>query len=128
MEYTLGRTVLLVNDYDEALRFYEVNLGAKKLFDEVADSGKRYLHIHFKDKASGIWFLKAETEEQQKQVGRQTAGMPAFVFYTDDLVEAYRNLMRNHVNIVKPPVNEGEAAFLHFLDLYGNEIVLVQLT
>ncbi len=130
MKISLGRIVLLVRDYDEALHFYETNLNAKKITDTISESGKRYLHIRFEDKSFGIWFLKAETPEQLAQVGKQTAAMPSMVFYTDDLVEAYRELLRNQVTISKPPVNEGEGkfSFLHFLDLYGNEIVLVQLT
>ncbi|MBA4145777.1 MAG: hypothetical protein DI538_05855 [Azospira oryzae] len=130
MKISLGRTVLLVRDYDEALHFYETNLNAKKISDTISESGKRYLHIRFEDKAFGIWLLKAETPQQLEQVGKQTASMPALVFYTDDLMEAYRQLLRHKVTISKPPVNggEGEFSFLHFLDLYGNEMVLVQLT
>jgi len=129
MKISLGRIVLLVRDYDEALRFYETNLGARILSDTISESGKRYLHIRFEEKSVGIWFLKAETPEQLERVGKQTGGMPSMVFYTDDLEEAYKQLLRNKVTISKLPVNENETAFsfLHFLDLYGNEIVLVQL-
>ena len=127
MKISLGRIILLVNDYDKALKFYEENLDAKILSDSPSKSGKRYLHIGFEGGNSGIWFLKAETPEQQEHVGRQTGGTPSMVFYTNDLEELYQRLMRNKVKISKQPVNEEGFSFLHFLDLYGNEIVLVQL-
>jgi len=127
MKISFGRMILLVSDYEKALKFYEENLDAKILSDSVSKTGKRYLHIGFEAGNSGIWFLKAETPEQQAQVGRQTGGTPSMVFYTNDLEELYQRLMRNKVKISKQPVSEDQFSFLHFLDLYGNEIVLVEL-
>ena len=128
MKISLGRIIILVTEYDEALKFYEDNLGAKIISDSTSPNGKRYLHIGFEDGPIGIWFLKAETPEQKEQVGRQTGGTPAMVFYTSDLDKLYQTLMRNSVKIVKAPVEEESFSYFHFLDLYGNEIVLVQLT
>ena len=64
---------------------------------------------------------------KQAHVGNQTGGMPAFVLYTDHLEKIYQRLKTNEVRIIKEPVISPEFSFLHFLDLYGNEIVLVQL-
>ena len=69
MKTELGRAVLLVDDFDEAFKFYEENLGCKKFFDLIDDKGRRYLHIGFNSESSaGLWFIKAETDEEKKLV------------------------------------------------------------
>jgi len=127
MELSLGRIILLVNDYDEAFEFYQRALLCKKFFD-IMENGQRFLHIglNANDKA-GIWFLKAETVEQKSRVGNQTSGQPVFVIYTDSLDEFYNHLVKENVKIVREPVDIPEYKFFHFLDLYGNEIVMVEM-
>lgn len=128
MKTELGRVVVLVNDYDEAYKFYEENLGCKKFFDLTNDKGQRFLHISFdSESTAGIWFLKAETEEEKSRVGNQTAGMPVFVLYTDSLEELMTHLINNGVKITKGPETAEDSISINFLDLYGNEIVLVQI-
>lgn len=128
MKTELGRIVILVNDYDEAFDFYEKNLGCKKFFDLTDERGLRFLHVGFNSESNaGIWFLKPETEEQSKRVGNQTAGQPVFVLYTDSFEELIEKLMQNKVNIIREPEITPDSMSLNFLDLYGNEIVLVQL-
>ncbi|HEY9044400.1 MAG TPA: VOC family protein [Ohtaekwangia sp.] len=128
MKLSLGRMVILVHDYDQAFRFYEKTLNARKLYDMTTDSGQRYLHIAFSDQdTAGIWFLKATSPTQQANVGRQTQGQPTFVLYTDSFNQLHQQLQQHNVQIIRPPVTDAGATFLHFLDLYGNEIVLAQI-
>lgn len=128
MKTELGRIVILVNDYDEAFKFYEENLGCKKFFDLTDERNLRYLHIGFhSESTAGIWFLKAETEEQKNLVGKQTADQPVFVLYTDSFQELFEKFLENKVKILRDPEVTQEYMSLNFLDLYGNEIVLVQL-
>ena len=128
MKTELGRLVLLVNDYDEAFEFYQKNLGCKKFFDLIDSRGLRYLHVGFHSESSaGIWFLKAESEEEKERVGNQTSGQPVFVIYTDAFDEHLETLIKNEVTIVREPEITEEYMLLSFLDLYGNVIVLVQL-
>lgn len=128
MKTELGRVVILVNDYDEAFKFYEKNLGCKKFFDLTDNRGLRYLHVGFNsDSSAGIWFLKANTEEEKEKVGNQTSGQPVFVLYTDSFDDLLETLIENEVTIVREPEITEEYMLLNFLDLYGNVIVLVQL-
>ncbi len=128
MKTEFGRIVILVNDYDEAFNFYEKNLGCKKFFDLTDDKDRRYLHVGFNSESiGGIWFLKAVTDEQKKRVGNQTAGQPVFVLYTDSFEELMNTLIENKVEIIREPEITDDSMSLSFLDLYGNEIVLVQL-
>lgn len=128
MKNTIGRFILLVSDYEDTLHFYQDVLGFHILFDQVSETGKRYLHMAPAKKDSlGIWFLKAESEEQIKAVGNQTHGAPTFVLYTDSFDEMYLKLQEHGVTIKKKPEKTADAKFLHFLDNSGNEVVMVQL-
>jgi len=128
MKVDLGRSVILVNDYDEAFEFYKLNFGCKKFFDITKDDGQRFMHICFDSETrAGLWFLKAETEEQQEAVGRQTAGMPMLVLYTDDFDELTEIISDNGVTFNCEPEITDEYKSVSLNDLYGNEIVIVQL-
>ncbi len=126
MNVQLGRAVLLVKDYDEALRFYQTNFECKVLFDQDSSFGLRYLHIGFEGE-TGIWLLKAESQAQDALIGNQTGGQPTLVFYTSDLQELYNKLLVNGVTITHPPANNPEYSFFQCEDLYGNGLVVVQL-
>lgn len=120
--------VLLVKDYDEAFSFYETALGFKKIFETTTPNGQRFLHIAPQTgDATGIWFLQAQTPADLQLVGKQTGGHPTFVLYTDSFEELHQQLISHQVHITKAPQTTPEYQFLHFLDLYGNEIILVQL-
>jgi predicted enzyme related to lactoylglutathione lyase len=127
MEICFGRIVILVNDYEEAFEFYQRVLFCKKFFD-IEMEGQRFLHVGFNaNEKSGIWFLEAETEEQRKLVGNQTLNQPTFVIYINSLEEYYDHLKQHNVDIKKEPMEFSGHKFLHFLDLYGNEIVAVEM-
>lgn len=128
MKITIGRVVVLVEDYDKAFDFYKTNFFGKKLFDSETPDGQRFLHIGFSDDDSiGIWFLKADSISQKNIVGKQTAGQPTFVFYTDDIDFLYNHLQDNKVAIIEKMACTVESKYFHCLDLYGNRITVVQL-
>lgn len=128
MKNQIGRIVILVEDYDTALEFYQKNFGFKILHDVTTDVGQRFLHIGTdKRDALGIWFLKPEGKEQKLRVGTQTAGQPTIVIYTTDINELYKQLKSNDVGIKVELVTTPEYKFFHCLDLCGNEIVVVEL-
>ena len=127
METTLGRAVILVKDYDEAFEFYEKNFFCRKLFESTTPEGQRFLHIGFSDDDGvGLWFLKADDETQEEKVGKQTAGQPTLVVYTDDAAGLHQHVVANGVTIIGGLVGK-ETPFFHCLDLYGNRLVIVQL-
>lgn len=126
MNIQLGRTIILVKDYDEALQFYQTNFGCKVLFDQDSSFGLRYLHIGFEGN-TGIWLLKAESKKQEELVGKQTGGQPTLVFYTNDINALHNKLVQNGVTIKIPPATNPEYSFFHCADLYGNELAVVEL-
>jgi len=129
MQTKLGRVIILVNDYDEAYQFYQKNFFCKKIFESATPDGQRFLHIGFTESDSvGIWFLHADTTEQKAKVGKQTAGQPTLVIYTDECERLYKHLQNNGVTIIEKPVTTPDSKFFHCLDLYGNRLTIVELT
>lgn len=124
---SIGRTVVLVHDYDEALRFYRGLLGFETIVDIDAGGGMRYVHIGPSGQESGLWLLEATSENDRERVGRQAWPQPFMVFYTENAQAAYDELVEQGVDIIRPIVETIEAAFFHFGDLYGNEIVMVEV-
>jgi hypothetical protein len=128
MKNYLGRIIILIEDYEKAALFYEENFGFKKMFDVTTDVGQRFLHMGNDPLDTlGIWFLKADTKEQKERIGNQTGGQPTMVIYTTALEEQYQKLKENNVKIKIAPVLTPGYNFLHCLDLYGNEIVVVEI-
>lgn len=128
MKNYLGRLVLLVKDYEEALSFYTAIFGFEILYDQInTENNTRYLHIGYKEnKTCGLWLLKAESEAELSVVGKQTAGAPFLVLYTSNLPSMYHRLRDLNVTIRIGPIADSDYSFLHCLDLYGNEIIVVQ--
>lgn len=125
---SIGRTVLLVRDYDEALAFYRDVLGFGVLFDATAGSGQRFLHLGLPHQPGvGLWLLEPSTEADAGLVGRQSGGQPLLVVYTDDCRGAVASLRDKGVRVTIQPREERDAIFAHIVDLYGNELVVVQL-
>lgn len=127
MIYRVGRVVLLVRDYDEALEFY-AKLGFQVLFDQVADNGFRFVHVGLADQVGvGLWLLQPGDDEQRGLIGRQAGGQPLLVLYTDDVHSDYLRLTSQGVPFRDEPREEADSFVAHFRDLYGNEHVLVQV-
>jgi len=120
---SIGRQVMLVRDYDEALAFYRDKLGFETIVDMQAGE-RRYVHLQLPTQ-KGIGFLKAETEEQRSRFGRQTAGQPCAVIYADDFHATHYELASRGVCFTREPREESGAFFAQFEDLSGNEFVLL---
>lgn len=127
MIYRVGRVVVLVRDYDEAIEFY-AGLGFQRLFDGRSDNGFRFVHLGLPEQNGvGLWLLQPADDEQSALIGRQTGGQPLMVLYTDDVHAEYMRLSSLGVNFREDPREEEDSYVAHFRDLYGNEIVLVQV-
>ncbi|MNK46404.1 Glyoxalase-like domain protein [compost metagenome] len=125
--HSLGRLVLLVNDYDTAISFYQDKLGMEVSVDMPVGQ-QRYVHLRLPEQPSvGVWLLQALTQAQRDRVGDQTGGQPVGVFYTDDVLRDHGHFVAKGVRFTKEPVQDDTTVYAHFIDLYGNEFVLVQV-
>lgn len=125
---TFGRMVVLVKDYTEAMAFYVDKLGLELAVD--IDAGeRRFVHLTFPGQDSaGLWLLKAETEKDAAAVGQQAGDQPIGVIYTDSFHDEFDRLQKADVEFLEQPVEAEGSISAHFLDLYGNKLILVQLT
>ncbi|ADB49398.1 VOC family protein [Conexibacter woesei] len=124
---TIGRTVVLVRDYDEARDFY-AKLGFETLHDQPLPDGRRFLHVGLSSQPGvGLWLLEPAGEDGAERIGRQTGGEPLLVLYTGDLAAAIAAAREAGVDTFEEPQEAQGSAFIHFADLYGNHLVLVEL-
>ena len=123
----IGRMILLVKDYEEALSFYVGKLGFEKIYDETIPDGPRYVHVGVPGQEDvGLWMLKAGTGEKSL-VGRQAGDEPLFVLYADDCKKTYETLRERGVDFLYEPQDSEGDIHVHFKDIYGNQIVMVEL-
>ena len=121
MIQSLAHIALLVNDYDEAIKFYTQTLQFVLLEDKVMSPTKRWVLIAPQGSTgTSILLAKASNEEQQNRVGNQTGGRVFLFLYTDDIKRDYQNLLDKKVIIVEELTNKPHGTVLVFADLYGN--------
>lgn len=124
----VGRTALLVRDHNEALDFFRGKLGFTIIFDGEVNGGYRALHVGPENHPNvGLWLMEAETPEEMALVGKQGAGHPFMVFYTDDCRATYEELKARGVQFEGEPEESENDVVVFFVDLYGNRFVLVEL-
>ena len=121
MKQNIAHIALVVNDYDEAIEFYTKKLNFTLLEDKVLNDLKRWVLVAPKGSTEcSILLAKAANEQQRSRVGDQTGGRVFLFLFTDDFQGDYQNLIREGINIVRPPVVESYGTVAVFEDLYGN--------
>jgi len=126
MHQKLVNVTLVVRDYDEAIQFYTQKLGFNLIEDTVLTDVKRWVRVQ-PPGGEGCCLLlaKAANEEQENHVGNQTGGRVFLFIQTDDFDRDYDRLVKNGVNIARPPKMESYGKVAVFEDLYGNLIDLI---
>jgi len=121
MNQCLAHIALVVNDYDEAIRFYTEKLHFDLVEDTQLSETKRWVIVKPRGKNGCCLLLaKAANEEQRSRVGNQTGGRIFLFLHTDDFKRDYQNLLDNQIEIVRQPQQEIYGMVAVFKDLYGN--------
>jgi len=117
----LMHIALVVNDYDEAIKFYKEKLNFKLIEDTTLSETKRWVLIS-PPGSDGCCLLlaKAANEEQRSRIGNQTGGRVFLFLHTNNFIEDFDNLKKNGVTIVREPSKEEYGTVAVFADLYGN--------
>ena len=123
----IAHIALVVNDYDEAIKFYTGKLGFDLTEDTVLSETKRWVLVRPKNSNSACLLLaKAATEEQKNRVGNQTGGRVFLFLFTDDFWADYNKMLEANIKFIRQPADEEYGTVAVFEDLYGNLWDLVQ--
>jgi catechol 2,3-dioxygenase-like lactoylglutathione lyase family enzyme len=127
MKQSIAHIALVVNDYDEAIKFYTEILGFVLIDDTPQSETKRWVLVAPKGAEECCLLLaKAVGDEQRSRIGNQTGGRVFLFLKTDDFWRDYENLRQKNVNFVREPKTEDYGTVAVFEDLYGNLWDLVE--
>lgn len=120
MSQTISQLAIVVNDYDEAIKFYTEKLGFILYEDKVMSETKRWVVVGPKDSDCKLLLAKAANEEQRSRIGNQTGGRVFLFLYTTDFWTDYNLMKSKNVEFVREAVEEEWGTVAVFKDLYGN--------
>jgi uncharacterized glyoxalase superfamily protein PhnB len=121
MKQEIAQLALVVNDYDEAIRFYTTKLKFTLIEDTVLSETKRWVVVA-PPNSTGCRLLlaKAATDEQRSSIGNQTGGRVFLFLHTDDIRRDYNEMKANGIEFVRELTDEPYGIVAVFKDLYGN--------
>ncbi|MGW2744035.1 VOC family protein [Streptomyces sp. NPDC001450] len=119
---------LVVDDYDEALRFYTEALGFRLVEDMARPDGSRWVVVEpgSDNHGTGLLLARAKGEDQRARIGDQTGGRVGFFLYTDDFARDHARMTAAGVTFLEEPRHEPYGSVAVFQDLYGNRWDLLQ--
>ena len=121
MNQRLAYLTLVVDDYDDAIRFYTQKLNFVLLEDTALSQTKRWVRVAPPGNGTcALLLAKADGDEQRSRVGNQTGGRVFLFLHTDDFWRDYHAMSANGVRFVRPPAEEPYGTVAVFDDLYGN--------
>jgi catechol 2,3-dioxygenase-like lactoylglutathione lyase family enzyme len=127
MKQSIAHIALVVDDYDEAIKFYTEKLDFTLLEDTPQSETKRWVLVAPKGSEECCLLLaKGVGEEQRSRIGNQTGGRVFLFLRTDDFWRDYENLRRKGVHFAREPKTEDYGTVAVFADLYGNLWDLVE--
>ncbi|MFB0614568.1 VOC family protein [Streptomyces sp. AGS-58] len=124
----LALVTLVVDDYDEAVRFYTRALGFRLAEDAPRPDGSRWVVVEpgGDGPGTGLLLARAKDGEQRARVGDQTGGRVGFFLHTDDFARDHARMTAADVTFLEEPRHEPYGTVAVFRDLYGNRWDLLQ--
>ena len=127
MKQSIAHIALVVDDYDEAIKFYTEKLGFTLLDDTPQSETKRRVLVRPPGAAEcSLLLAKGVGEEQRSRIGNQTGGRVFLFLRTDDFWRDHERLRTAGVEFVRDPKVELYGTVAVFRDLYGNLWDLVE--
>jgi len=129
MKQQIAHIALVVDDYDEAIRFYTEKLNFTLKEDTVLSETKRWVLVQ-PPNSDGCCLLlaKAANEEQKSRIGNQTGGRVFLFLHTDDFWRDHKNMLEKGISFVREPVTESYGTVAVFKDIYGTLWDLIEPT
>ncbi len=125
---SIVHTAIVVEDYDEAIKFYTEKLNFILIKDEYQEEqNKRWVIVSPDSSGStSLLLARASNDEQKKFIGNQT-GRRVFIFVaTNDFWADYNSMVEKGVEFVREPKVQDYGTVAVFKDLYGNLFDLVE--
>lgn len=120
----LELATLIVDDYDEAIRFFVDALGFDLAEDvpSLTNDGrsKRWVVVRPPGAATGLLLAEADGEQQRNRVGDQYAGRVGLFLRVDDFDAQWRRMDDCGVEWVSDPRDEPYGRVAVFVDVAGN--------
>lgn len=129
MKQQIVHIALVVDDYDEAIKFYTEKVGFTLLEDTPQSETKRWVLVAPKGSAECCLLLaKGVGDEQRSRIGNQTGGRVFLFLKTDDFWRDYKAMQDKGVKFTREPKTEDYGIVAVFSDLYNNLWDLVEFT
>ena len=129
MKQAIGYVTVVVENYDEAIKFYTDTLGFSLIEDTFIEAqNKRWVLVAPPGSTeSKLLLARAVGTEQSSRIGNQTGGRVFLFLHTDDFWRDFKAYKSKGVVFVREPVEESYGTVAVFRDLYGNLWDLLQL-
>jgi catechol 2,3-dioxygenase-like lactoylglutathione lyase family enzyme len=121
----LESAAIVVDDYDEAIRFFVDALGFELVEDSpaVTSAGgrpKRWVVVRPPGAETGLLLARADGERQRRAIGDQVAGRVGFLLRVDDFDVAHQRMLAAGVEFESGPRDEPYGRIAVFRDVAGN--------
>ena len=121
----IEQIALIVDDYDQAIRFFVGVLGFELVEDSPAETTrdrrpKRWVVVRPPGATTALLLAKAEGAQQSRAVGDQFAGRVGLFLRVEDFHSAYERMREAGVEFVGEPREEPYGRVAVFLDVAGN--------
>lgn len=127
MKQAIAHIALVVNDYDEAIKFYTEKLNFSLIEDTAQSETKRWVLVAPPGSEECCLLLaKGVGEQQRSRIGNQTGGRVFLFLKTDDFWRDYESMKQKDITFIREPKTEDYGTVAVFEDLYGNLWDLVE--
>lgn len=128
MKQEIIHITLVVEDYDEAIRWYTEKLNFQVLEDLYQpEQDKRWIRIAPPGSSGASLVLgRAKNDPEKAAIGNQTGGRVFLFLHTDDFWRDHASMKAKDVKFVREPKEEAYGTVAVFEDLYGNLWDLIQ--
>jgi catechol 2,3-dioxygenase-like lactoylglutathione lyase family enzyme len=121
----IEQVALIVDDYDDAIRFFVDLLGFELLEDSPAlttgdRQPKRWVVVRPPGGATALLLARADGERQTRAVGDQFAGRVGLFLRVEDFGATYTRMRDGGVEFVTEPRQEPYGQVAVFVDIAGN--------
>ncbi len=120
----IEQVALIVDDYDEAIRFFVDTLGFELVEDSPALTNdgrpKRWVVVRPPGAATALLLARADGERQARTVGEQFAGRVGLFLRVEEFEATYTRMRDAGVEFVTEPRQEPYGQVAVFLDVAGN--------